>query len=55
MRIHCLGGGLVGLYVTDRLVEYGYDVHLFDVVDRVTKAKFWKTDCLDHDLSLIHI
>ena len=51
MRIHCLGGGLVGLYVTDRLVEYGYDVHLFDVVDRVTKAKFWKTDCLDHDHS----
>ena len=51
MRIHCLGGGLVGLYVTDRLVEYGYDVHLFDVVERVTKAKFWKTDCLDHDHS----
>ena len=51
MRIHCLGGGLVGLYVTDRLVEHGYDVHLFDVVDRVTKAKFWKTDCLNHNHS----
>ena len=31
LRIHCLGGGLVGSFVTRRLVQAGLDVHLYDV------------------------
>ncbi len=51
MRIHCLGGGLVGLFVTRRLVSAGFDVHLYDVVQRTTDAKFHLGDALAVDHS----
>ena len=51
MRIHCLGGGLVGLFVTRRLVSTGLDVHLFDVVQRSTDATFHLGDALAADHS----
>ena len=40
LRIHCLGGGLVGSFVTRKLVEAGFDVHLYDVIERQTTATF---------------
>ena len=40
MRIHCLGGGLVGLFVTRRLVNANFEVHLFDIEERDTEAIF---------------
>ncbi len=40
MRVHCLGGGLVGSFVARKLVETGFEVHLFDVVERNTTAHF---------------
>ena len=49
MRIHCLGGGLVGLFVTRRLVQFGFDVHLFDIVERDTEAFFHLGSALDYD------
>jgi len=51
MRIHCLGGGLVGLFVTRRLVEANLDVHLYDVVERDTTATFNLGDALSADHS----
>ena len=51
MRIHCLGGGLVGSFVTRRLVESGFDVHLYDVVKRDTQANFHLGDALVSDHS----
>ena len=46
MRIHCLGGGLVGSFVTRKLVEAGFDVHLYDVTERQTTAVFHHEDAL---------
>ena len=46
MRIHCLGGGLVGSFVTRKLVEAGFDVHLYDVTERQTSATFHLEDAL---------
>ena len=40
MRIHCLGGGLVGSFVTRKLHEAGVEVHLYDIVERKTPATF---------------
>ena len=51
MRIHCLGGGLVGSFVTRRLVEAGFDVHLYDVVERESPATFHLGDALTSDHS----
>ena len=51
MRIHCLGGGLVGSFVTRKLVEDGFDVHLFDVVTRATPAVFHLKDAASADHS----
>ena len=53
MRIHCLGGGLVGSFVTRKLVEAGFDVHLYDVTDIQTTATFHLEDALqaDHNLA----
>ena len=50
MRIHCLGGGLVGSFVTRKLVEHGFEVHLFDIIERNTPAHFHLQDALlaDH-------
>ena len=55
MRVHCLGGGLVGSFVTRRLVEAELDVHLFDVVQRDTKANFHLGDALVADHSAADI
>jgi len=55
MRVHCLGGGLVGSFVTRRLVEAELDVHLFDVVQRETKANFHLGDALVADHSAADI
>lgn len=49
MRVHCLGGGLVGLFVTRKLVEADFDVHLFDIVHRQTPAQFHHQSALDAD------
>ena len=49
MRVHCLGGGLVGSFVTRKLVETGFEVHLFDVVERNTTAHFHRQSALDAD------
>ena len=46
LRIHCLGGGLVGSFVTERLVKTGFDVHLFDIVKRETNANFHHQDAI---------
>ncbi len=51
MRIHCLGGGLVGLFVTRRLVDSNFDVHLFDIQKRDTEATFHLGSALDQDHS----
>ena len=51
MRIHCLGGGLVGLFVTRRLVDSGLEVHLFDIVARDTNAQFHLGNALERDHS----
>jgi len=40
MRIHCLGGGLVGSFVTRQLHNAGMEVHLYDIVERETPATF---------------
>ena len=52
MRIHCLGGGLVGSFVTKRLVEAGLEVHLYDVMKRQTNAIFHLEDALIADHSM---
>ena len=49
MRIHCLGGGLVGSFVTRKLVEDGFDVHLYDVVKRSTSATFHHISAMEAD------
>ena len=49
MRIHCLGGGLVGSFVTRKLWEVGHDVHLFDIVNRTTPAHFHLEDAASAD------
>ena len=51
MRIHCLGGGLVGSFVTRKLWEAGHDVHLFDIVNRTTPAHFHLEDAASADHS----
>ena len=51
MRIHCLGGGLVGSFVTRKLVEDEHDVHLYDVVERDTPATFHLEDAASADHS----
>ena len=53
MRIHCLGGGLVGSFVTKRLVDAGLEVHLYDVMERQTNAIFdlLVKECSDQDIS----
>ena len=50
MRIHCLGGGLVGSFVTRKLHEAGMEVHLYDIVERETPATFHLGDAsaVDH-------
>jgi len=52
MRIHCLGGGLVGSFVTRRLVEAGMDVHLYDIVPRPSSATFHLGNALQADHTL---
>ena len=47
MRIHCLGGGLVGSFVTRKLVEAWFEVHLWDVTERETTAIFHLEDALE--------
>ena len=49
MRIHCLGGGLVGSFVTRKLVEEGFNVHLYDVVERSTTATFHHISATEAD------
>lgn len=51
MRVHCLGGGLVGLFVTRRLVDANFEVHLFDIVERETDATFHLGSALEADHS----
>ena len=51
MRIHCLGGGLVGSFVTRRLVEAEVDVHLYDIEERDTQANFHLCNALTADHS----
>ena len=51
MRIHCLGGGLVGSFVTRKLCEAGFDVHLFDITHRETPATFHLLDAATADHS----
>jgi len=51
MRIHCLGGGLVGLFVTRRLVSSNFEVHLFDIEERDTEAVFHLGSALEQDHS----
>jgi len=50
-RIHCLGGGLVGSFVTNRLVSSGHEVHLFDIISRDTDAIMHIGDALTADHS----
>lgn len=49
MRIHCLGGGLVGSFVTRKLHEAGLEVHLYDIVPRQTPATFHLGDATTAD------
>ncbi len=49
MRIHCLGGGLVGSFVTRKLHEAGLEVHLYDIVPRQTPATFHLGDAANAD------
>ena len=51
MRIHCLGGGLVGLFVTRRLVNSNFEVHLFDIEEKETEAVFHLGSALEQDHS----
>ena len=51
MRIHCLGGGLVGSFVTRTLHEAGLEVHLYDIVPRTTPATFHLGDAANFDHS----
>ena len=51
MRIHCLGGGLVGSFVTRKLCEAGFEVHLFDISPRNTPATFHLLDAAAADHS----
>ena len=51
MRIHCLGGGLVGSFVTRTLHEAGLEVHLYDIVPRTTPATFHLGDAVKFDHS----
>jgi len=51
MRIHCLGGGLVGSFVTRKLHESGMEVHLYDIVERETPATFHLGDASAADHS----
>ena len=51
MRIHCLGGGLVGSFVTRTLHEAGLEVHLYDIVPRTTPATFHLGDAAGFDHS----
>jgi len=51
MRIHCLGGGLVGSFVTRTLHEAGLEVHLYDIVPRQTPAAFHLGDAAAADHS----
>ena len=51
MRIHCLGGGLVGSFVTRTLHEAGLEVHLYDIVPRTTPATFHLGDAASFDHS----
>ena len=51
MRIHCLGGGLVGSFVTRTLHEAGLDVHLYDIEPRTTPATFHLGDAAGFDHS----
>ena len=51
MRIHCLGGGLVGSFVTRKLCEAGFEVHLFDIMPRDTPATFHLLDAATADHS----
>ena len=51
MRIHCLGGGLVGSFVTRKLCEADFDVHLFDITARETSATFHLLDAATADHS----
>ena len=51
MRIHCLGGGLVGSFVTRKLFEVGFEVHLFDITPRETPATFHLLDATAADHS----
>lgn len=51
MRIHCLGGGLVGSFVTRTLHEAGLDVHLYDIEPRTTPATFHLGDAASFDHS----
>jgi len=55
MRIHCLGGGLVGSFVTRKLVEDGFDVHLYDVVHRNTPATFHHINAMEADHEMADI
>ena len=54
MRIHCLGGGLVGSFVTRKLVEANFEVHLYDIIHRDTDAIFHLESALDSDHSEHH-
>ena len=49
IRIHCLGGGLVGNYVTRKLVESGHEIHLYDVKQVETDAIFHHGKALSFD------
>ncbi|MAP79412.1 MAG: hypothetical protein CL980_05830 [Euryarchaeota archaeon] len=51
MRIHCLGGGLVGSFVARTLHEAGLEVHLYDIVPRTTPATFHLGDAVKFDHS----
>ncbi len=51
MRVHCLGGGLVGSFVTRKLYEAGFEVHLFDIEPRETPATFHLGDAASADHS----
>ncbi len=51
MRVHCLGGGLVGSFVTRKLVEANFEVHLYDIIHRNTDAIFHLESALDSDHS----
>ena len=49
--IHCLGGGLVGSFVTKELLKSKHEVHLFDIEDIETKAILHIGDAIQADHS----